>query len=98
MDLVVHTAVQALQALPFIVGTNPFVARTLEAYISSFHWLATYPQIKSLEDNAKFTELLELLVQKHANDIPTMAKGSVYPQVFRATTYTRLAFRNVLAT
>lgn len=37
--------------------------------------LATYPTPKTLEENAKFAETLEDLVEKHANDIPTLAKG-----------------------
>lgn len=67
--------VRSLEKLPFIVGTNPFVAHTLNAYRTSFQWLATYPEVRSLEENADFAAQLEHLVQSHANDIPTMAKG-----------------------
>lgn len=69
--------VRALENLPFIVGTNPYVARTLTAYQDSFQFLATYPAVTTLEENAKFTAELNLLVDGHRNDIPTMAKGSV---------------------
>lgn len=71
------TRVRSLEALPFIVGTNPYVANTLNAYRESFRWLATYPAVTDLVENAKFVEQLEELVQSHANDIPTMAKGYV---------------------
>jgi 26S proteasome regulatory subunit T1 len=71
------TRVRSLEALPFIVGTNPYVANTLKAYRESFRWLATYPAVTNLVENAKFVEQLEELVQSHANDIPTMAKGYV---------------------
>lgn len=67
--------VRALEGLPFIVGMNPFIARILAAHRRSFHLLATYPRVNSLEDNIGFTEQLESLVQAHANDIPIMAKG-----------------------
>lgn len=67
--------VRALEDLPFIVGMNPFIARTLAAHRRSFQLLATYPSVTSLEDNVKFTEQLEILVRNHANDIPIMAKG-----------------------
>jgi 26S proteasome regulatory subunit T1 len=67
--------VRSLEALPFIVGTNPYVANTLSAYRQSFQWLATYPPVQNLEENEAFTTQLEELVQRHANDIPTMAKG-----------------------
>ncbi|KZT26345.1 alpha-ketoacid dehydrogenase kinase [Neolentinus lepideus HHB14362 ss-1] len=67
--------VKSLQELPFIVGTNPFVARILEAHRTSFLWLATQPSVRTLEDNADFISQLETLVQSHANDIPTLARG-----------------------
>ncbi|KAJ7081548.1 atypical/PDHK/BCKDK protein kinase [Mycena crocata] len=67
--------VRSLESLPFIVGTNPYVANTLNAYRDSFQLLATYPAVTTLEENKKFTEQLEDLVQRHSNDIPTMAKG-----------------------
>lgn len=67
--------VRALESLPFIVGMNPFIAKILVAHRKAFQLLATYPPVKSLEDNARFTEQLETLVQDHANDIPVMAKG-----------------------
>lgn len=67
--------VRSLEALPFIVGTNPYVANTLNAYRDSFQWLSTHPPVMDLQENAKFVEQLEDLVQSHANDIPTMAKG-----------------------
>ncbi|KAI5124028.1 hypothetical protein M0805_003859 [Coniferiporia weirii] len=67
--------IRALENLPFIVGTNPYVARTLEAHRRSFEWLATYPEVRTLEENDEFATQLERLVQNHANDIPTLAKG-----------------------
>ncbi|KAH8829640.1 branched-chain alpha-ketoacid dehydrogenase [Flagelloscypha sp. PMI_526] len=67
--------VRSLESLPFIVGTNPHIHSTLNAYRESFQTLATYPPVNTPEDNVKFTETLASLVQKHANDIPTMAKG-----------------------
>ncbi|KAG6891152.1 hypothetical protein C0992_010140 [Termitomyces sp. T32_za158] len=70
------TRVRSIEALPFIVGTNPYVANTLNAHRDSFRWLATHPPITNIVDNAKFAQQLADLVQNHANDIPTMAKGN----------------------
>ncbi|CAK5264058.1 unnamed protein product [Mycena citricolor] len=67
--------VRALESLPFIVGTNPYIANTLEAYRDSFELLANHSPVITLEDNKRFTEQLANLVERHANDIPTMAKG-----------------------
>jgi 26S proteasome regulatory subunit T1 len=67
--------VRALDELPFIVGMNPFIMRTHKLYHSSFERLATYPEVKTLEENDEFSQELENLVEMHANDIPTIAKG-----------------------
>lgn len=66
---------RALENLPFIVGTNPYITRTLDAHRRSFEWLATYPAPTSLDENSDFVDRLEHLVQSHANDIPTIARG-----------------------
>jgi 26S proteasome regulatory subunit T1 len=71
------TRIRSLEALPFIVGTNPYIARILDGFRKSFLWSATYPQVKNLEENAGFAAQLESLVRDHADDIPTMAKGRV---------------------
>ncbi|KAG1837694.1 P-loop containing nucleoside triphosphate hydrolase protein [Suillus subalutaceus] len=67
--------VRALEGLPFIVGTNPYVSRTLNGHRDSFNVLATFPEVRTLEDNKHFVDELDILVQRHRNDIPTMAKG-----------------------
>lgn len=67
--------VRALEALPFIVGTNPYVARILKGHRDSFDLLSTYPEVCTLEDNKSFVDELDMLVEAHRNDIPTMAKG-----------------------
>lgn len=69
------TRIRSLEALPFIVGTNPYVAKTLNAYRESFLWFAMHPPVTTLAENAKFVEQLADIVQSHNNDIPTMAKG-----------------------
>ncbi|KAK0483267.1 hypothetical protein IW261DRAFT_1360923 [Armillaria novae-zelandiae] len=67
--------IHSLETLPFIVGTNPFIANTLNAHRESFQFLANYPIPRTIEDNAVLAEELKVLVESHANDIPTMAKG-----------------------
>ncbi|KAI0332082.1 26S proteasome subunit P45 [Cubamyces sp. BRFM 1775] len=66
---------RSLESLPFIVGMNPFIARTLQAHRRAFQFLIMHPPVKTLEENARFIEQLSELVQSHANDIPAMAKG-----------------------
>ncbi|OSD02768.1 26S proteasome subunit P45 [Trametes coccinea BRFM310] len=66
---------RSLESLPFIVGMNPFIARTLEAHRRSFQFLIRHPPVTTLEENARFIEQMAEVVQSHANDIPAMAKG-----------------------
>lgn len=71
------TRVRNLEALPYIVGTNPYIAKTLDSYRQSFIWLATHAAVTSSSQNEEFVEKLASLVENHADDIPTMAKGCV---------------------
>ena len=69
------TRVRSMENLPFIVGMNPFMSRILDGHASSFHRLATYPKVITLDQNEEFTTELERLVNSHVDDIPQMAKG-----------------------
>lgn len=69
------TRVQFLGTLPYIVGTNPYIAKTTNAFQESFYHLATHPPVRNLEENDAFARMLNDIVQRHAHDIPTMAKG-----------------------
>lgn len=40
--------------------------------------MAMFPPVTSLEENSRVTAQLEALVQAHANDIPSLAKGQVF--------------------
>lgn len=56
---------EQLEGLPYIVGTNPHVKRTLQQYIESHAWLAAHPIVNSLEKNQKFTNGLSSLVRRY---------------------------------
>ena len=71
------TRVRSMENLPFIVGMNPFMSTILDVHVSSFHRIATYPKVTTLEQNEEFTAELERLVNSHVDDIPQMAKGYV---------------------
>ena len=71
--------VKALDALPYIVGMNPFIARNHELYRHTFETLATIPPIVDLQSNWEFVQRLEKLVRAHADDVPTLARGWVPP-------------------
>ncbi|GAA96004.1 hypothetical protein E5Q_02664 [Mixia osmundae IAM 14324] len=67
--------VKAHQTLPYIVGSNPSIARIFELYQSSFELLTSFPRISSYEDFEKFTSALNDTVELHSSNIPVLAQG-----------------------
>ncbi|PWY97943.1 alpha-ketoacid dehydrogenase kinase [Testicularia cyperi] len=67
--------VGGFRALPFIVGSNPFISKIARLYASSFETIAKFGPINTQEDNVKFTAVIEDLVSAHAQNIPTLARG-----------------------
>ncbi|MCJ1357816.1 MAG: hypothetical protein MMC33_007812 [Icmadophila ericetorum] len=69
--------IQALRNLPFIVVSNPNVARIYNTYLHSLSTLLPYQEksITNLEDEIQFTEVMADLVQTHSNTIPILARG-----------------------
>lgn len=67
--------VGGFRALPFIVGSNPFISKIARLYASSFETLVKFGQIQTQEDNERFTAVLEDLVSEHGQNIPTLARG-----------------------
>jgi len=83
-DVLIHVPhrlrqrINAFQGLPYIVGTNPFIARTLDAFNRSadlVEALAAKGPIRTLDQNAELARTLQHMVHVHANDVPTLAKG-----------------------
>ena len=64
-----------LQFLPYIVVTNPHIKRVYDSYQHAFETLHNLPQVKTVEQNAKFTVLLKRLVDEHGQP-PT--SGSLF--------------------
>ncbi|KAL9594781.1 MAG: hypothetical protein Q9219_006840 [cf. Caloplaca sp. 3 TL-2023] len=69
--------IQALRNLPFIVVSNPHIARIYRNYVHSLSTLLPYQErrITNLEDEIQFTEVMADLVQTHSNTIPILARG-----------------------
>lgn len=67
----------ALRNLPFIVVSNPHIARIYNNYVHSLSTLLPYQEktITNLEDEKQFTEVMADLVQTHSNTIPILARG-----------------------
>lgn len=66
--------VRAFQTLPFIVGTNPYIKEIYKLYYDSFESLEPYTQDRA-ENDVEYSEKLKDLVDRHADNIPTLARG-----------------------
>ncbi|CAG8715595.1 21854_t:CDS:2, partial [Racocetra persica] len=67
--------VKALQKLPFIVGTNPYIKKIYQLYFDSFELICNFPEITDEKTDDKFAEMLAQIVASHSENIPTLAKG-----------------------
>ncbi|KXZ53308.1 hypothetical protein GPECTOR_7g1202 [Gonium pectorale] len=64
-----------LQLLPYIVVTNPHIKKVYNQYYVSFETLRRLPTVKSLEDNADFSQLLRQHLDQHAPMLDCLATG-----------------------
>lgn len=69
--------VDQYRSLPFIVGSNPYISKIAKLYASSFDSLASLSQIDSLQDNERFVQRLDEMVNLHSENIPTLARGFI---------------------
>ncbi|KAG0006599.1 hypothetical protein BGZ65_006179 [Modicella reniformis] len=67
--------IRDFQNLPFIVGTNPHIELVYDLYWQAFEKLSKVPEIKTLEDNDAFCELVKGLLNDHLVVIPQLALG-----------------------
>ena len=69
--------IQALRNLPYIVVSNPHIARIYGNYMHSLSTLLPYQErrITTLEEEVQFTAVMADLVQTHAHTIPALARG-----------------------
>ncbi|KAF1807738.1 PDH kinase [Mucor lusitanicus] len=67
--------VRAFQSLPFIVGTNPHIKEIYSLYYDSFESLVKYALPDAPGDDVEFTEKLKDFVERHSDNIPTLARG-----------------------
>ncbi|RUP47886.1 putative mitochondrial pyruvate dehydrogenase kinase [Jimgerdemannia flammicorona] len=67
--------VRAFQKLPFIVVTNPYIKNVYKLYYDSFDIIASSPEVTDEISDGKFAEMLKDLVDRHADNIPTLARG-----------------------
>lgn len=64
-----------LQGLPYVVVTQEGMDKVYELYWLAFEQFRQYPEVRSLEENEKFCEFLDKLLNAHATVIPNLSLG-----------------------
>lgn len=66
-----------MQTLPYSALTNEHIKTVYELYYSAFDRLRKVDEIKSLQDNDSFCELIKTSLREHLSVIPSLAKGVI---------------------
>jgi pyruvate dehydrogenase kinase 2/3/4 len=63
------------QSIPFLPGANPTLLSLHERYLKSFENLAHFPQIKTIENEEKFFDLINIFVMQNNDTIGLLSTG-----------------------
>jgi hypothetical protein len=66
---------EEMHGLPYIVVTNPFIKDIYSMYHKVFKNVAAFPEINSIQEEQKFTAVLEGLVEETKGYVDRLAKG-----------------------
>jgi len=64
-----------LENLPYGLSQKPAVLKVRDWYVDSFRDLRAFPNIKNVNDEQDFTEMIKAIKVRHNNVVPTMALG-----------------------
>ncbi|KAF2719014.1 alpha-ketoacid dehydrogenase kinase [Polychaeton citri CBS 116435] len=64
-----------MQTLPYTALTNHHIGYVYELYYSAFERLRKVPDIRTLDDNDRFCEVIKLCLTEHLTVIPRLAMG-----------------------
>ena len=64
-----------IQKLPYVVVSNPHMSLVYELYYQAFERFRTIPEIKTLDDNDRFCDILRKTLKDHLVVIPQLAMG-----------------------
>ncbi|GLC46457.1 hypothetical protein PLESTB_001717800 [Pleodorina starrii] len=67
--------VAELENLPYGLSAKKAILQVRDWYVESFRDLRSFPAVKDINDEMKFTEMLRHVYRRHANAVPVMAKG-----------------------
>lgn len=76
-DLTVRLAhrLETLRNLDYLIVLNPSISQIYSLYYNSFRVMRSTEPPQTIEENTKFVQVLDHLVESHKNTIPILAKG-----------------------
>ncbi|XP_026859954.2 3-methyl-2-oxobutanoate dehydrogenase [lipoamide] kinase, mitochondrial isoform X2 [Electrophorus electricus] len=67
--------IKGFRSLPFIIGCNPTILQVHELYIRAYHVLSDFPAIKDQEVEARYSKLVQQLLDDHKDVVTVLAEG-----------------------
>lgn len=67
--------IRDMQKLPYVVVTNRHLSEVYELYYSAFDAFRKIPEIKTVEDNDNFCQVVQRTLKEHLTVIPSLAMG-----------------------
>jgi len=64
-----------MQRLPYVVVTNPHLSHVYELYYKAFERFRNVPEIRTLDDNDKYCDILRKTLKDHLTVILNLAMG-----------------------
>jgi hypothetical protein len=74
LDRLAHR-LRDIQKLPYVVVANPHFSLVYELYYKAFERFRTVPEIRTLDDNDRFCDILRKTLREHLVVIPRLAMG-----------------------
>ncbi|KAK1717912.1 hypothetical protein BDP67DRAFT_231432 [Colletotrichum lupini] len=67
--------IRDMQQLPYVVVTNPHIKEVYELYNNAFDTFRKIKEIKTLEDNERFCQIISGMLKAHLTVIPKLSMG-----------------------
>lgn len=64
-----------MQKLPYVVVTNSHLSHVYELYYKAFEKFRSVPEIRTLDDNDRYCDILRETLKEHLTVIPNLAMG-----------------------
>jgi hypothetical protein len=67
--------IRDMQKLPYVVVNNRHLSYVYELYYEAFESFRKVPEIKTVDDNDRFCEIIKAALREHLTVIPRLAMG-----------------------